>query len=355
MKTFSRLRVRDLDADDGLARDRRQDAHDARAQRHREVVGEVDDAVHLDARRRLELEGGDDRARAGPRRPCPRRRSRRASSRGCASWRAAPPRRSAAVVSTGASRKREGRQPVGDPRRRAPPASRARFGLAFARLGLALRLADDRRAAPPSPRACRPACRLARLAARARFDHVHERMGFAPRVSGDGARWRSVAGEPRHAPHHAGARRAGRRHARRRSAPAGEDAPVVSTTRPRAATTITSRPRRAEEARAARCAEEAAEPAAAARRRLARPRTRPRERRDADTSSSTAPPMPRAAEVRPPPHEGDTATSASVDREEVRRERRRRCSSSVGEHMADAVRRGCSRGRPARTRKLSAR
>ncbi len=33
-----------------------------RAERHREVVGEGDDAVHLDPRRGLELEGGDDRA-----------------------------------------------------------------------------------------------------------------------------------------------------------------------------------------------------------------------------------------------------------------------------------------------------
>ena len=62
MRTFARL-VRHLDADHRLAGDRREDAHAERAHRHREVVGERDDAVHLDAGRGLELVGRDDRPR----------------------------------------------------------------------------------------------------------------------------------------------------------------------------------------------------------------------------------------------------------------------------------------------------
>jgi hypothetical protein len=55
-------RVRHLDAHHRLARNGREDADRRRAQRHGEVVGEVDDAAHLDTRSGLELEGGDHRA-----------------------------------------------------------------------------------------------------------------------------------------------------------------------------------------------------------------------------------------------------------------------------------------------------
>src|SRR5258706_14912941 len=54
-------RVGDLDADDGLGGDRRQDADAERAERHREVVGQRDDAPDLDAGGRLELVHRDDR------------------------------------------------------------------------------------------------------------------------------------------------------------------------------------------------------------------------------------------------------------------------------------------------------
>ena len=54
--------VRHLDPDRGLARQRRHDAHAPRLHGERKVVGEVHDLAHLDARRRLELEHGHDRA-----------------------------------------------------------------------------------------------------------------------------------------------------------------------------------------------------------------------------------------------------------------------------------------------------
>ena len=49
-KTFSRRLVRHLDADGGLAGNRRDDAHAQRLEREREVVGEVDDLVDARAR-----------------------------------------------------------------------------------------------------------------------------------------------------------------------------------------------------------------------------------------------------------------------------------------------------------------
>src|SRR5205085_10736940 len=55
--------VRDFDPDAVLARDRRHDAHTVRAQRHRQIVAEVDDAAYLDAGFRLEFVRRDDGAR----------------------------------------------------------------------------------------------------------------------------------------------------------------------------------------------------------------------------------------------------------------------------------------------------
>ena len=56
--------IGDLDPDHGLARNGRQHAHGERPERHREIVGQRDDAVHLHARGRLELEGRDHRSRS---------------------------------------------------------------------------------------------------------------------------------------------------------------------------------------------------------------------------------------------------------------------------------------------------
>ena len=56
------LFVRDLDADDTLARDGRDDADAQRLHRHRQVVGQAGDAAHLDAGGGQELEHRHHRA-----------------------------------------------------------------------------------------------------------------------------------------------------------------------------------------------------------------------------------------------------------------------------------------------------
>ena len=56
------LLVRQLEADAGLARDRRDDAHLLAASAHREIVGEAGDLGDLGAALRLELVHRDDRA-----------------------------------------------------------------------------------------------------------------------------------------------------------------------------------------------------------------------------------------------------------------------------------------------------
>ena len=56
------VRVRDLDADRALARDRRLDPQRAGGEGHRQVVGEAFDPADLDVRRRLDLVLGHDRA-----------------------------------------------------------------------------------------------------------------------------------------------------------------------------------------------------------------------------------------------------------------------------------------------------
>ena len=57
------LAVGYLDSDHRLARHRRLNPHRRRPQRHRKVVGKIDDLAHLDARARLELVHRDDRPR----------------------------------------------------------------------------------------------------------------------------------------------------------------------------------------------------------------------------------------------------------------------------------------------------
>ena len=61
--TISGVGIRHLDADGAAARNRRDDADRRRAHGEREVVREVRELAHLHARRRLDLELRDDRAR----------------------------------------------------------------------------------------------------------------------------------------------------------------------------------------------------------------------------------------------------------------------------------------------------
>ena len=127
---------------------------------------QADDAVHLHARRGLDVEGGDHRARVAPRPPCRRCRSRPASPPGSASSCAAPPRRRA---SSPCSRRVEESQRRRLVARRSPNGSSsctaraARFGAG----GRALRRRSSASTmiggAPSPPRRAR-ASRCARLA-----------------------------------------------------------------------------------------------------------------------------------------------------------------------------------------------
>jgi hypothetical protein len=119
--TFSRVRVRQFDADHAAAR---HGGHARRQRRHatRDVVGQTDHAAGLQARGGFQFVHGDDRAGADARRSRPSRRSRPAPipasgrfppaprrTAGCAGWWPGSPARTAAAV----HRPARGRQSAG--------------------------------------------------------------------------------------------------------------------------------------------------------------------------------------------------------------------------------------------------